>query len=349
MGKYIHIGFPKNLSTTLQRGFFSQHPEIFHLGVGINTNIDYIDENINLSCEQFFQYSKGFVYNSKREYIHNSFEKWFDYFEGEKRYKITGISLELLSFSWTPEQIDTAEKARRVFDVFGKNTKIIILIRNQHDLLKSLYREAIKLGYFGDFNDFMKYTYIYQDRNFLHDFLYDNIFLLYSKYFGEENICMIPIEDVRNADGTLKLNEIGKNLLVLKLCKLLNVNYYDLELGHYNEPLSTYQLAIKRRLNKINRHDLGNPVFGPSANSHRLKYYYNNFLKMNLKEAEIFKDVIIKRDLIKKASCSSFKINHKIGYNYDRDIKKRLDTLFSKSNYNLSKLLNRQLPDKYIL
>ena len=54
---------PKNLSTTLQRDFFSKHPEIMHLGVGINSNVYYINSRISSACENHFQYSNKYSYH----------------------------------------------------------------------------------------------------------------------------------------------------------------------------------------------------------------------------------------------------------------------------------------------
>ncbi len=44
MSIFLHIGYPKCFSTTLQRNFFSKHPEIFYGGIGIDSNIDFINE-----------------------------------------------------------------------------------------------------------------------------------------------------------------------------------------------------------------------------------------------------------------------------------------------------------------
>ena len=64
--KYIHIGLPKNLSTTLQRDYFNVHPEIHHLGVGVGSNIDYVNSKISSACENHFQYSKNFSYLKRK-------------------------------------------------------------------------------------------------------------------------------------------------------------------------------------------------------------------------------------------------------------------------------------------
>ena len=236
MIKYIHIGYPKNLSTTLQRDFFSKHPEILHLGVGVGSNIDYVDDDINVICEDYLQYCKEFKYEEKKKFALDTFDKWFDKAKGRVGCKVVGLSLELLSFSFTPDQIDTPIKAQRVFELFGKDTRIIMIIRNQKDLIKSMYRESVKLGYQETFTAFLKYLYLFQDRNFLYDFCYDKLYSLYARFFGKDNIIVIPVEDVRECTGSLKIKD-GKINLIDKLCNSLDISYFDVDLGHFNAPI----------------------------------------------------------------------------------------------------------------
>ena len=53
--KYIHIGYPKAGSTTLQNDFFSQHSQLYHLGFGhknINGKVQpYVGDDINIALE----------------------------------------------------------------------------------------------------------------------------------------------------------------------------------------------------------------------------------------------------------------------------------------------------------
>lgn len=348
--KYIHIGYPKNLSTTLQRDFFEKHPQLLHLGVGCGSNIDYIDHNINIICEDYLQYCRDIRYEEKKEFVKNSFDKWFQYFQEHDNYKAVGISLELLSFTFTPDQIDITSKVERVAEIFGVNTKIIVIIRNQKELLKSLYRESIKLGYCGNFQDFLKYCYQYQDRNFLYDFLYDKTIALYQKYFNKNDFCIIPIEDTRNPDGKLKMD--GNNYyLIKKLSDFLNVEYYHINLGHYNAPLNEQDINFMIKENIRNPHNLSNTVYSGGANLHRLKFYYNEELKMNLEESEIFRDVIIKNRNRKEAEqlAQQNDTKYQVDYSFNSYFGEELLKLFTESNKKLEKMINIELPQNYVL
>ncbi len=243
--KYIHIGLPKNLSTTLQRDFFSAHKEIMHLGVGIHTNVDYINPQIASACENHFQYSKKYSYNKVKGEIKKTFDEQFKKFYEDDTKKACGISLELLSFTFTPDQIDIEDKVKRVFDVFGKESKIILIVREQFSLLESLYKEAIKIGYYGTFQEYLEYLYYSRDRNFIYDFQYDYLFDLYSKYFGKENIIILPIEKFRNTKGKLIENN-GNYTLIEELSSNIGVSYSNQEINHHNKPLSNSALYRMR-------------------------------------------------------------------------------------------------------
>ena len=190
MVKYIHIGYPKCFSTTLQRSFFDAHHEIMHLGIGCGSNVDYIDPKISAYMENYLVYARTLSFREKQEEIKKHFSYWFDKAEKEG-YAAAGISLEHLVFSFSTDNIDTCEKASRLKEIFGENTKIIMIVRNQIDLLRSLYRESIRMGNPGSYDDFLNFCVLLKDRNFLYDFRYDLIYELYSDLFGSENILVL--------------------------------------------------------------------------------------------------------------------------------------------------------------
>jgi hypothetical protein len=344
MRKYIHIGYPKNLSTTLQRDFFPCHPEIHHLGVGVGSNIDYIDDDINLICEDYLLYANERKYNTVKYKSMQVLSKYLDSNMPGK--KIIGISAELLSFKFSPDHIDSHVKAFRLKEMFVDDTVILIIIRNQIDLLKSLYREVIKIGYPESFQDFIEYVFYYQDRNFALDFCYDQTVELYSKLFGMENIKVLPIENVRAEDGRIKTNS-NKNALIEWLCSSLEINYIDLKLKHYNEPLDNSGLHEKMMLNKVSKHDLGMSIYNV-VNGHRLIKYFNNDLNVILPK-RIHDGLLNKRNSLDRASLKNENaIFREIDYYVDPLIMGRLKDMYNSSNVNLSKM-GFELPESYKL
>ena len=342
--KYVHIGLPKNLSTTLQRDFFSKHPDIYHLGVGVGSNIDYINPRIASVCENHFQYSKNFAYNIQKENIIDAFNSEFKNFEKDTTKKACGISLELLSFTFTPDQIEIEEKAKRVFEAFGKNTKIIIIIRQQFNLLESLYKEAIKIGYYGTFTEYLDYIYLSRDRNFIYDFQYDYLVKVYSKYFGMKNIEVLTIEDFRDTKGDL-IYYNNECLLTNKLSHILGLSKFNFKLGHYNKPLNMNELYKMMKLNYEEHHGIGNQAYSTATNFHRLKDYFKHELGIEVKDEVLYKDARIKN---KHIELSKVKDNDKeIQFDYPKHIKDFLENLFFKSNKHLEGLLNIKLPEAY--
>jgi hypothetical protein len=344
--RYIHIGFPKALSTALQRNFFDAHPNIYHLGVGCGGNIDYIDPDVELAVEDYLLFCKDLRYREKQGFISETFQRFFSAAESEPHTITVGISNESLSFGYIPGHIDVTVKARRLLTIFGKKTKIIMIIRNQPALLRSLYRESIRNGYWGSFNDFMKYVYFFQDRGFLYDLLYDRQYELYSSLFGRKNVHVFQLEKFLT-NGRLKENEEGKIEIFTRLCQILNVPYVPLPIERYNDPLSPKDLSIKKHLNRARNHDLGHSLLSGVVNIHRLRQYFERDLQWPAKEW-IYNDVIRKRQLITRAQELASKGNvTEISYQYQDEIKDRMLPLFTEANRALEIRLGKPMPSCY--
>ena len=343
--KYIHIGLPKNLSTTLQRDFFNKHPEIYHLGIGVDSNVDYINPKIASACENHFQYSRNIAYKKQKKNIKKAFEIEFSKFNKNNSKKACGISLELLSFAFTPDQIDIEEKVKRVYEAFGKDTKIILIIRQQFKLIESLYKEAVKIGYYGTFKEYLEYIYISRDRNFIFDFQYDYLVDLYSEYFGKENVEVLVIENYRDDNGELIFNN-NKCALTDRISDILEITKKDFELGHYNKPLSLSELYSMRNFNSIENHGIGNQAYSTATNFHRLKDYFKHELNLEIEDSLLYKDARIKNKNIELAR-NNYDNSKIITFEYPNKIKEFLIDLFLNSNKRLVKKYNISLPDTY--
>ena len=345
MIKYLHVGYPKNLSTTLQRDFFASTNQISHLGIGCGSNIGYIDDIVGSFFENYIRYCVNTRYIEKSDLFSHHFSKLFEAAK-EKGKRAVGASCEHISFRFTSDSIDTAEKAKRLLDVFGNDTEIIIIIRNQSQLLRSLYHEGIRVGYPGTFDDYIKYVYYFQDRNFVPDFQYHHVYQLYVDLFGKSRVHVFPIEKYLEK-GKLVMDG-GKIKIISKLVKILGVDYPDVDLGHHNKALTPQILEKKRQLNHINRHDLGNNLWNGVEN-HRLDSYLKTFLNLNLPEETVFKDVIIKNDLIKRSQQLVQETSHNeiISYDCDTDLYYILLDCFQQSNQKLNQMLPNILPESY--
>jgi hypothetical protein len=339
--KYIHIGYPKNFSTSLQRDYFSKHPELFHLGIGIDSNLGYRDSMVEKTFEVYLKTCKEFKYREVKEKVKSHFSKLFQ--NAEKNYQAVGISSEHLSFAFTHDGLSAQEKCKRLLDLFGKETKIIMVIRNQMDLIKSLFRESVRVGFPGDFEDYLDSLYKYQDRNFVYDFRYDLMYELYAKYFGKQNIKVLFFENYRKENNTVLDNQ-SVNELFGELNSFLGVNNIEMKLSHYNEAIPSDKILIKSLLNKKEPHDLGNHLM-ESAEKHRIKSYLEEDLTYFEIEEETYSDVIKKRELTTKA----LKGHESLPLNFNSKLPnyKKLQHFFAEGNFEFEKNSGFNLPEKY--
>jgi len=343
MIKYIHIGYPKTLTSSLQSNFFPKHSQVLHLGLGCDSPLDYIDDAVNIALENYIMYAKDFPYIEYEEEIKSTFNKWFEYAE-RKGYKAVGISLESLSFNYYPNQNDTVVIAKRLQRIFGQDTRIIALIRNQLDLIKSLYGQYVREGLPLDYKGFIDYIYMNKERNFLYDFLYDKMFFLYADLFGIENVHFIPLEAVRDFK-TKKLFQNNEKIILLEtISNILNIDYERLDIGHANASLSKKELFQKLQLNREIRHELGNLIFEHASIHRNRKYFEQDPL---IKITDLFFDVKKKRLLLEEAKKLSVHDPREMNYFADPEILKRLSKKFIHSNKTLTQDFEVKLPNIY--
>lgn len=345
MKKYLHLGYPKNFSTSLQRNYFSKHQNIYHLGTGINSNIGYIDKLISALFEVYLKSAKSFKYEENYTKLKSHIEQHYNDAKKQGK-KCFGASSEHLSFGFTYESLDFKTKISRAIDLFGiDDLHVILVIRNQIDLIKSLYKESVRVGLPGSFADFIYNLYKFQDRNYLYDFRYDIVYSCLSEYLSKENIHFIVFEDVRNEDKNMIVKD-GKTLLIDKISNILGVEYQNVDFKHFNEALTDKEILIKSELNKNNRHDLGREMLF-SAEIHRQSSYFINELNLNESEELIYKDVITKRKLISQSKKDSFSLKEKLNYTCDQDIAKWMIEFYVEGNKEFSKKSLVNLPQQY--
>lgn len=343
--RYLHIGCPKAVSTTLQRDFFDAHPALRHLGVGRGSNVDYLDPTLELAVEGHLMFDRELRYREKAAAIRAHFESHFSAADADDQTLAVGLSNESLCVGYTPGHADTAEKARRLRDLFGPDTKVILIIRGQPALLRSLHRESIRNGYAGTLSQFLEYAYLHQDRSFLGDFLFHRTVGFYRELFGQDNVHVLPLEDYQDQGALLPAAD-GHTLLTDHLAEILGVPVLPLELGRHNPPLSSEVLEAKRRLNAGHPHDLGHSLLGGVVNGHRLRQVYALDLDWDA-GAWLHDDVKLKRALIAQAEQKSAVEKAPLEDAIDEDLRARLEEMFAASNALLAGMLTRELPSAY--
>ena len=345
MKKYIHIGYPKNFSTSLQRSFFAIHPEVLHLGIGCHkSNVKYITPEVSSIIEMYIRYSNNSIFQDHAERIQSTFNHFFEKAKRLPEINAVGISAEILSIGFSSQDVDTFEKANRLHKIFGSDTEIIIIIRNQMALLKSFYSELVRLGYPYSYARYNEFMYKFHVSTFTSDLRYDRTIKHYMSLFGEENVKIIVSEEVKDTATKKIIVKDGKNALIDNICNILDIEYLSTDFGHLNQALTTQELAIKRELNKTERHDISNITYD-FIESHRLNDYFENDLKMEHYK-EPFEDVKTKRKLIKKAQENALVeefSDFKIDFTCDPEIEQRFYDFFAESNGVLEKIIGKDL------
>jgi hypothetical protein len=242
--RYIHIGYPKTGTTTLQASFFPRHPEVLHLGPSARPS------EIKEAVEVDLIRKESFAYSSRD--IQKVFEPYFEKMNSNGKYKAVGISCEELCFSFDGTGVDRALIAERLKELFGE-AKILITIRNQFDFIRSLYSESIKLGCYFSFDEFLKAHYWRFHTYLFHQIYYYPLFKCYSDLFGKDQVKVLLFEELKDRPGET----------VEEICRFLEISPVKIDMGHANPSLSPFSLGLMRFANRIFKNNFGRSYFMP--------------------------------------------------------------------------------------
>lgn len=243
--RFLHVGYPKCASTSLQYDFFGAHPEIYHLGWGCqHTESGWVDEGLAAAMEVDLRMAKTTVYSPEAAgralYVH------FVAAQQNERYKIIGLSWESLIFTLAFD-VDPAIKAQRLINLFGPGTKILIVIRNQLDLIRSMYFEMVRDGLAKPFADYLEFLHFYDFLGLTLDLCYSRIVQLYADLFGYRSVLVVPFERLVS----------GQTSELHRVCDFLGISRFDGRLGHHNPSSDLRLLECVRRLNAELPHNFG--------------------------------------------------------------------------------------------
>lgn len=244
MIKYAHIGYAKAGSTWLQNYFFGNHNELYHLGKFKGSK--FINDDILLSLWIDMIEKVKLLYDSEK--VETIFKSHFD--EAENLgYRACGISHEPIT-NTIRGKVDFVDRAYRLRDAMGKDTQVIIIIREQLSWIKSLYSGLLKEGGLTQtFDDFLFYFYYDQDISPFSTLFYDKTYELYADLFGVENVHIIPFELLQSKPVEF-INSIAKALRV--------TSPTDININPKNSSPSPQELYALLEFNKENSYYLGN-------------------------------------------------------------------------------------------
>ncbi|MFO8068224.1 MAG: sulfotransferase domain-containing protein [Bacteroidales bacterium] len=214
---YLHIGYPKTGTTTLQKYLFPKHSNIQSLQR--NGEPGFI-KNIFTCRENSIKRNLKAIANELSRHVSDEYDNYI--YSSES---LTSFSMFFRQnpypYIYTLDPNSTARKLKTAFLESGifDDVKIIVTIRRQDDLLKSMYAQIYNLVYkrFRVTNTFQKFiNYAIENKdNFILDALqYNDVITEYENIFGENNICVLAFEQFKQ-DRTAYLD---------KLCSFMSID-----------------------------------------------------------------------------------------------------------------------------
>lgn len=197
MKTYIHIGYPKTASTTLQKDIFPAIKNTKYLGKYYKPLKKFLSDDITESLKAIVsQDSISFNQKCVERKLKNGIE--------EVRGNNEKVILSFEDFA--QNVVDRGVVAERLFGIFP-DAKILIIIRNQIDTLQSMYTfmlmhlgKNINLSYGGPsvqtFERWITEQESFMSRSFISTLNYYEFITKYWQLFGREKVTVLFFEDL---------------------------------------------------------------------------------------------------------------------------------------------------------
>lgn len=201
---YIHIGYPKTATTTLQNHLFSKHD-----------GIDYLHDQDLGEISQIIFYGRENAILRNKQYINKKLDAILaKYADSENDIVLSSESLTSFSmffrftpnpFIWAPDPTSIARKLCMIFldSKLFTNVKILVSIRRQDLLIKSMYPQVYNLVFkrfqqTNNFRNFLRYILDENSDHFMIDSLhYEDVIRSYIDLFGHENVNIQVFEELK--------------------------------------------------------------------------------------------------------------------------------------------------------
>jgi hypothetical protein len=140
----IHIGVGKTATTLFQKYLFCNHKEINYLG-GVRY-ANYRSEQLILA--DTYRLFRAILAQDSCEF---DTHYWRNFYDNKILKGLSDEKLNLFSEEWlshTPVLLVNKDRgivAQRVFDIFGANIKLLMFIRNQGNVLESLFNNHLNM------------------------------------------------------------------------------------------------------------------------------------------------------------------------------------------------------------
>tara|TARA_B100000886_G_C20414474_1_gene488633 strand:+ start:87 stop:1070 length:984 start_codon:yes stop_codon:yes gene_type:complete len=309
---FIHVGYPKTATTSLQNYLFDGHDEIGYLNKDLKSTS--IIKQILYSRENAIERNKAQIYFELKKVVDN--------YQNYETMVFSNESLLSMSmfFRTEPKPMvfieDVNSIARKLHKVFCESglfeeVKIIIAIRRQEDLIKSIYAQVYnryfkKFKQTSSFKNFISYSLLHKENFVLDALHFENVIFQYEQIFGCRNIGVFVFED-------LKLNQ---RAFITNLSRFLNV---DKEIS--------IKLLKGRKINKKSgKHFYKTDTIKLTSNLHKFKKFLFGNLKTGFTNSKVYKFL----------NKFEFKGQEITNVNLSKEEKIKFKEIYSKGNRILS-------------
>lgn len=199
----LHIGYPKTATTLLQESLFATHPDLFQ--IKDNWTEKGFTRNIIFQHRIPFERDLPLYQKQVKSELQNAGNRTVILSSESIMSMSTFFRFEPHPWIWCPDPYTVAEKLHRVFSDVNAEPQVILVVRRQTDWLRSQYAQAYNLVYkrfrcTRTFERFIDHTLGEGFDNSLGVAIdYQAIVACYDKFFGKENVSVIPYEWTKSA------------------------------------------------------------------------------------------------------------------------------------------------------
>lgn len=213
---FIHIGHPKAASTTLQWNLFTNHPQLHYLGPSFCTGTQKktLDEILFLSkselkadqAREINKFWRQLLVSDEVLYTKNEvLEKFKESLNNNNTGIISNRKSNVISHEGMLNSCigDNGLKAKRAYELFPQ-AKIIVVIRNQLDVLRSLYdmhprapMSGVAFNKVLSIKDWLQFNFDKLERGYLVGMMYSEHISYYKNIFGKDSVKVLIFEDLK--------------------------------------------------------------------------------------------------------------------------------------------------------
>lgn len=245
---WVHLGVAKGASSALQQYYFCAHPELLSVGLGgYGNSISWSSLELQQQLEVHLRCTAAHLYDPER--VAQVFTDEVNRLE-QDTHKRVGLSYENLSCS-LGHDVGLVEKAKRLHQLLGDNTKVVYVVREQLGFLQSLYKELLLWGLNVGYETFIERLVYTNFQGIVSDLQYAEIIAVYEELFHPSNVLVLDFQAV--------IHQTSETLE--RLSRFLGVSHTITTIPKVHKGLTDVQAQWLLERNRTHVHDFGRDRF----------------------------------------------------------------------------------------